>query len=765
MYYSFRNNLKTTLINDITAEDTTISFKHLVNSTNAATRLAAWPHCGGNVGFTLTLIDNVTKELEIIRCIAVANNTETSMSYTCERGVEDTTARSFSSVNCSVEHRPTADWFMNSVQLDEFTETVDTLSSTTNTANSAATTATLAKTTADSATTLATSAGTAAASAQTTANNAITAAASAQTDANAANTAAAAAKTRADDAHTLATSATNAAATAQDTASNAATAANGASDVATAAQETADAAKSKADEVGTFISTAITYTPRQNAVPLTTSNDATLDTWVSTATASKRGLVSVGAGLAVSTDGVLTNAAPATPGFGLTQNAQGLHVTRAPRIGKPSIIVPKANAILPADTPYTVSRTPADYVTYDADAVPYPWPITLDGAAYELFFPYSTDDGAFNSSIGKGSSDTEDSVSLNLVPAVSVFNDSTSYAVTDIAAVATTRFGVQYFENTDTGDLYLLTNYAGIFKTADYGATWTAVSPLLQSSVASNIVYGNGCYVCTRTTGPYWSTDLITWNAGTAFGATYNSTNVLYVRDIGKFVFIAKATASSGATSYDMIKTSDDGATWATLWTNTVSGATCGSIAYANGAFIVGTMAGGTFKVDAFTGAVSNAVTISSGGGIVRVVADMKQNRFVAGVSGNGKVSYSTDGLGGTTWSTAATTPLAGIGDIITDGNGYTYIRSDSASNAIYVSYDLSTWTALPMSGVTAAIKAFYAKLGFLSFAVQNSATYVIRNISAPNYLRLKLRSSDIGDSEWSDVVPIYFAYPCSWSV
>lgn len=696
MYYTFRNNLKTTLISDITATDTTISFKHLVNSTNAQTRLEAWPETVANTAsFTLTLINTTTKSLEIINCLSVASNTEEAISFVCARGHENTTAQAFTAAACSVEHRTTADWFLNFTPADDFTALSDTVTTTTTTANSALTIANSAKTTADTATTLATNAGTAAGTAQTTAN---------------------------------------------------------------AAQSTATTAKSTADAINTNLNNLIKTNPTTNAIPMTSSTSNKLDSWVSKATDEQLGLVYVGAGLAIAADGELTNDAPATAGFGLLKDEQGLHVTRAPRIGKPSILIPKANAILPKTTLYRVSKTPIDEVTYDWE---YPLTMTQTGVGYELL----VGDNELSSSSSTVSSGSGDSTLISMAPGFMISNEYKSYAVTDIAAVDTTRFGVQYFENTDTSDIYLLTNYAGIFKTADYGATWTVVSPLLQSSVLTNIAYGNGRYVCTRGTGPYWSTDLITWNAGTAYPATYNSTNVLYVSDIGKFVVIAKAITSSGATSYDMIKTSDDGATWTTLWTSSVSGAACGTIAYANGAFIVGTMAGGVFKVDAFTGAVSGAVTISSGGGIVRVVADMKQSRFVAGVSGNGKTAYSTDGLNGTTWSTATTTPLASIGDVITDGNGYTYIRSNYASNAIYVSHDMATWTALPMQGVTAAIKAFYAKLGFLSFAIPNSATYSIRNISIPYYLRLRVRSSDAGDSEWSDIVPIYFAQPCSWSV
>ena len=106
---TFKNNLKATLYYDMTAADTVIWLNQLVTSSEASTRLAAWPTCDATHTFTLTLASTVDSNvLEVVECTGVTANTTDYISFTCTRAKEGTTAIAHGKTTTTVENRLTA---------------------------------------------------------------------------------------------------------------------------------------------------------------------------------------------------------------------------------------------------------------------------------------------------------------------------------------------------------------------------------------------------------------------------------------------------------------------------------------------------------------------------------------------------------------------------------------------------------------------------------------------------------------------------------
>lgn len=106
---TFKNNLKATLYYDMTVSDTVIWLNQLVTSSNAATRLAAWPTCDATHTFTLTLASTTDRTiLEVVECTGVTANTADYISFTCTRAKEGTTAIAHGKTTTTVENRLTA---------------------------------------------------------------------------------------------------------------------------------------------------------------------------------------------------------------------------------------------------------------------------------------------------------------------------------------------------------------------------------------------------------------------------------------------------------------------------------------------------------------------------------------------------------------------------------------------------------------------------------------------------------------------------------
>ena len=102
--YNFKNNLKSTLQAKLWSDATSIYCNHVVNSTDAATRRNAWPA----FPFTLTLVNTVNDNIEVIKCTGLASNSSNLIAFTCARAQESTTAQTFEIATTSVEHRLTA---------------------------------------------------------------------------------------------------------------------------------------------------------------------------------------------------------------------------------------------------------------------------------------------------------------------------------------------------------------------------------------------------------------------------------------------------------------------------------------------------------------------------------------------------------------------------------------------------------------------------------------------------------------------------------
>ena len=106
---TFKNNLKATLYYDMTASDTVIWLNQLVTSSDAPTRLAAWPTCDDTHTFTLTLASTVDSNvLEVVECTGVTANTADYIAFTCTRAKEGTTAIVHGKNTTTVENRLTA---------------------------------------------------------------------------------------------------------------------------------------------------------------------------------------------------------------------------------------------------------------------------------------------------------------------------------------------------------------------------------------------------------------------------------------------------------------------------------------------------------------------------------------------------------------------------------------------------------------------------------------------------------------------------------
>lgn len=116
--FSFKNNLKAELYEAMTANQTTIKLKHLVNSSDPAVRLAAWPRLDSvsqshPVSFFLTLEDKISGKCEIIICTGVYANTDDYIQFVCARGMDGTTAVAHSVDTTIVENREIATFLNN----------------------------------------------------------------------------------------------------------------------------------------------------------------------------------------------------------------------------------------------------------------------------------------------------------------------------------------------------------------------------------------------------------------------------------------------------------------------------------------------------------------------------------------------------------------------------------------------------------------------------------------------------------------------------
>lgn len=106
---TFKNNLKATLYYDMTASDTVIWLNQLITSSDASTRLAAWPTCDATHTFTLTLASTAdSSTLEVVECTGVTANTADYIAFTCTRAKEGTTAIAHGKTTTTVENRLTA---------------------------------------------------------------------------------------------------------------------------------------------------------------------------------------------------------------------------------------------------------------------------------------------------------------------------------------------------------------------------------------------------------------------------------------------------------------------------------------------------------------------------------------------------------------------------------------------------------------------------------------------------------------------------------
>ena len=119
---SFKNNIKTTLAQDLNASATDIRCYQLITSEVPQERLDAWPTVIGTgankVSFYLTLEDKETHELEVVLVIGVIQNDVDVMHFNIVRGQDGTTPRTFDKNTTSVEHR------LNAGAIDTFKQDV-----------------------------------------------------------------------------------------------------------------------------------------------------------------------------------------------------------------------------------------------------------------------------------------------------------------------------------------------------------------------------------------------------------------------------------------------------------------------------------------------------------------------------------------------------------------------------------------------------------------------------------------------------------------
>ena len=102
--YNFKNNLKSTLQAKLWSDATSIYCNHVVNSTDANARRNAWP----DFPFTLTLVNTVNDNIEVVKCTGLASNYSNLIAFTCDRAQENTTAQTFEIATTRVEHRLTS---------------------------------------------------------------------------------------------------------------------------------------------------------------------------------------------------------------------------------------------------------------------------------------------------------------------------------------------------------------------------------------------------------------------------------------------------------------------------------------------------------------------------------------------------------------------------------------------------------------------------------------------------------------------------------
>lgn len=106
---TFKNNLRASLYYDMTDTDTVIWLNQLVSSTDATTRLNAWPTCDASHTFTLTLESTEDNKVrEIIECTGVTANTTDYIAFSCTRAKENTVAIAHNKNTTNVENRVTA---------------------------------------------------------------------------------------------------------------------------------------------------------------------------------------------------------------------------------------------------------------------------------------------------------------------------------------------------------------------------------------------------------------------------------------------------------------------------------------------------------------------------------------------------------------------------------------------------------------------------------------------------------------------------------